>query len=218
MGSVELWEETITRVLRRKGVTTALVTDHPHLFETGGENYHTDFHCWDYLRGHEGDPWRTYHDPSWVGTPAMPARAGGWWFSKAMGFDLHDREYDRSRTFFRGEDDYPGPKTMGAASRFLAEATPHHDRWFLFLDEFDPHEPLRHPGAMGGPVSRRAVGRGVGDLAALRRRCYLVGKLAGAGGSPRSGQLRGQAVDDRPLVSAGSWTGSTSRACGTTQC
>ena len=33
-----------------------LVSDHPHLFETGGENYHTDFHGWEYLRGGESDP------------------------------------------------------------------------------------------------------------------------------------------------------------------
>ncbi len=42
-GSIELWEEPITQPLRRAGVTTMLVTDHPHLFENGGENYHTDF-------------------------------------------------------------------------------------------------------------------------------------------------------------------------------
>ena len=51
---------------RRAGVTTMLVTDHPHLFEVGGENYHCDFTAWDYLRGHEGDPWRTRPDPSWA--------------------------------------------------------------------------------------------------------------------------------------------------------
>ena len=42
-GSIEVWEEPITRQLRRAGVTTMLVSDHPHLFEVGGENYHTDF-------------------------------------------------------------------------------------------------------------------------------------------------------------------------------
>ena len=144
-GSIELWEEPITRVLRHKGVTTALVTDHPHLFETGGENYHTDFHCWDYLRGHTTDPWRTYYDPTWVGAPAMPAKKGGWWWTKAWGIEELDRGYDRARTFFRTEEDYPGPLTMSAAARFLSEATPHHDRWFLFVDEFDPHEPFDTP-------------------------------------------------------------------------
>ncbi len=149
-GSIELWEEPITRVLRHQGVTTALVTDHPHLFETGGENYHTDFHCWDYLRGHEGDPWRTYYDPSWAGSPTMPARKGGWWWSKMWGLEEMDRAYDRSRTFFRAEEDYPGPMTMSSAARFLADDTPHHDRWFMFVDEFDPHEPFDTPAPWAG--------------------------------------------------------------------
>ena len=34
-GSVEIWEDAITYDLRRKGVVTQLVTDHPHLFESG---------------------------------------------------------------------------------------------------------------------------------------------------------------------------------------
>ena len=37
-GSIELWEEPLTVPLRRAGVTTQLISDHPHLFETGGEN------------------------------------------------------------------------------------------------------------------------------------------------------------------------------------
>ena len=72
-GSIEVWEDAITYDLRRAGVTTMLVSDHPHLFECGGENYHTDFTAWDYVRGHEGDPWRTRPDPTWTGTPALPA-------------------------------------------------------------------------------------------------------------------------------------------------
>ena len=36
-GSIELWEEPITQPLRRAGVTTMLVTDHPHLFENRSE-------------------------------------------------------------------------------------------------------------------------------------------------------------------------------------
>ncbi len=105
-----------------------LVSDHPHLFETGGENYHTDFTGWDYVRGHEGDPWRTHPDPSWVGTPAPPARDGGWFWRQALGPGVDiDRAYDRSRTYFRAEDDYPGPahdgRRRGLAARRRAATT-----------------------------------------------------------------------------------------------
>lgn len=133
-GSIEVWEDAITYHLRVEGVTTMLVSDHPHLFETGGENYHAHFTAWDYVRGHEGDPWKTRPDPSWMGTPALPAAAG-----------VVHRPYDDSRTWFREEPDFPGPKTMAAAAEWLAVNARHHDRFLLLVDEFDPHEPFDVP-------------------------------------------------------------------------
>lgn len=131
-GSIELWEEPITIPLRKAGVVTKLVTDHPHLFETGGENYHCDFTAWDYQRGHEGDPWRTHPDPSWAGAPEQS-------------FGRDHMPYHNSRGWFRGEADFPGPRTLAAATRWLEEEAPHHDRFLLFVDEFDPHEPFDTP-------------------------------------------------------------------------
>jgi len=132
-GSVEIWEDAITAHLHRAGVVSQLISDHPHLFETGGENYHTDFTAWDYQRGHEGDPWKTQGDPSWAGAPMF-------------GFK-RDMPYDRSRGWFRGEADFPGPRTMQAAAKWLGENANAHDRFFLFVDEFDPHEPFDTPDA-----------------------------------------------------------------------
>ncbi|MHB1713245.1 MAG: sulfatase [Acidimicrobiales bacterium] len=133
-GSVEAWEEPITVQLADAGVTTMLVSDHPHLFETGGENYHTDFTAWEYLRGHESDPWRTRPDPSWAGTPVLFAAPA-----------VPSKPYDTSRTWFRDESDFPGPKTMRAAATWLEHDAPHADRFLLFVDEFDPHEPFDTP-------------------------------------------------------------------------
>ncbi|BAN03425.1 putative sulfatase [Ilumatobacter coccineus YM16-304] len=145
-GSIELWEESITAALRRSGVTTMLVSDHPHLFETGGENYHTDFGGWDYVRGHEGDPWRTTIDPSAIGSPSLPAaRDGGWFLRERFGVDgdrFGRRHYDDARTWFRSEDDLPGPATMRSATDWIRREAPAHERWMLFVDEFDPHEPF----------------------------------------------------------------------------
>lgn len=133
-GSIEVWEQSIVRSLVDAGVTTYLVSDHPHLFETGGENYHTDFTAWEYERGHESDPWKTRADPSWVGAPALPSVP-----SPRKLF------YDRSRTWFRSEDDFPGPRTMRAAAEWLEQCAPDRERFFLFVDEFDPHEPFDTP-------------------------------------------------------------------------
>lgn len=133
-GSIELWEEPITRRLRTAGVTTMLVSDHPHLFETGGENYHCDFTAWEYVRGHEDDPWRTVPDSSWVGAPAVDADPS--WLA---------RHYDTSRTWFRTADDFPGSRTMTEAAQWLDTTAGRHDRFMLFIDEFDPHEPFDVP-------------------------------------------------------------------------
>jgi arylsulfatase A-like enzyme len=129
-GSIEVWEESITAALRRAGVVTKLVSDHPHLFEVGGENYHTDFDAWDYQRGHESDPWKTRPDPSWIGAPSF----GRAWMP-----------YDNSRGYFRDEEDFPGPRTLAAASRWLDDEARAHPRFMLFIDEFDPHEPFDTP-------------------------------------------------------------------------
>lgn len=133
-GSVELWDTPITRLVREQGVTTMLVSDHPHLFEAGGENYHNDFAGWDYTRGHEGDPWKTSLDPSWAGAPALPARP-----SPAR------HPYDTNRTWFRDETDFPGPRTMQTAADWLQHQAPSADRFLLLVDEFDPHEPFDVP-------------------------------------------------------------------------
>ncbi|MGI9577890.1 MAG: sulfatase-like hydrolase/transferase, partial [Microthrixaceae bacterium] len=101
----------------------------------------------DYVRGHEGDPWKTWVDPTWMGTPTLPARSHRWWMHRVWDLEGPEeiRGYDISRTFIRAEEDFPGPKTMNAAASWLREATPHHDRWMLFVDEFDPHEPFDTP-------------------------------------------------------------------------
>jgi len=129
-GSIEIWEDAITVPLRAAGVTTTLVTDHPHLFEVGGENYHCDFKAWEYLRGHESDPWQTRPDPSWIGAPS---------------FGRGHTPYDDSRGYFRDEADFPGPRTMAAAARWLDGHAPAHARFLLLVDEFDPHEPFDTP-------------------------------------------------------------------------
>jgi len=132
-GSIEIWEEPLTAGLRRAGVTTKLITDHPHLFESGGENYHVDFTAWDYQRGHEADPWRTAPDPSWMGAPTGPS------------FGRGHLPYDDSRTWFADEADHPGPRVMSAAVRWLETEAPTADRFLLLIDEFDPHEPFDTP-------------------------------------------------------------------------
>ena len=127
-----------------------LVSDHPHLFETGGENYHTDFSAWDYVRGHEGDPWRTYTDTSHIGAPALPAVAvagtgrTGWvcpWVTDPT--TARARSSGPKRTSpGRGRC---GRRPTGCGGARRADAP-----FMLFVDEFDPHEPFDTPEPWSG--------------------------------------------------------------------
>ena len=134
LGSIEVWEDAVTRSLRNRGVTTMLVSGPSAPLRAGGENYHTDFTAWAYERGHENDPWRTTPDPTWMGSPALPVERPS-----------YHHAYDDSRTWFRTEADFPGPRTMQAAADWIRTSGPRHDRFFLMVDEFDPHEPFDTP-------------------------------------------------------------------------
>ena len=208
-GSIELWEESITATLRRADVTTMLVSDHPHLFETGGENYHSDFSAWDYLRGHEGDPWRTCPDPSAFGAPTIatpPTAAGSCATSSAS----------------------PTGRSVGATTTTAARGSaprrtsPGRARWRLrrrgcgdrvavarSLDavrrRVRPARAVRHARAVGVDVRRHATvaGRardGPARVAAVHRRRYDDRHDHRGPGPPDPQQLRRQAVDDRSLV------------------
>ena len=133
------------RPARAAGVTTKLITDHPHLFEAGGENYHVDFTAWDYQRGHEGDAWKTRPDPSWAGAPA---------------FGRGHMPYDNSRGWFRGEADFPGPRTMAAAARWLDDDAPGRGARALLPVRGRVRSPraVRHARALGLDI-RSATGR-----------------------------------------------------------
>ncbi len=126
-GSLEPWDHPLPRLLRQAGVLTHLITDHYHLFERGGENYHIDFEGWEFIRGHENDPWIT--DPR----PDPPPYHG-----------VLSPRYWRNMSRLNREADFFAPRTLQAAADWL-ERNHSHENFFLMIDEFDPHEPFHVP-------------------------------------------------------------------------
>ena len=61
-----------------------------------------------------------------------------------------DRPYDRSRTFFRAEEDFPGRGRCGRRPTGCADGAPDDAPFLLFVDEFDPHEPFDTPEPWAG--------------------------------------------------------------------
>lgn len=125
---VQPFDCTLPCVLRENGIFSHMTTDHYHYFHLGGENYHTLFSSWDFIRGQETDAWA-----SDLGAPIVRPHYG-----------QDAQQYERNRQRFRSEADYPSPKTLRHAAEWVEE---HHndDNWFLFVDSFDPHEPFDYP-------------------------------------------------------------------------
>lgn len=128
-GGLEPFDVTLPQRLREGNIFTHMVTDHYHYFSTGGENYCQAFDSWDFHRGQENDPWISRAAP-----PAMPETFYG----------QVRPQNERNRAAFKKEEDYPGPKTMHAACRWL-EDNRGADQFFLMVEAFDPHEPFDSP-------------------------------------------------------------------------
>ena len=166
-------------------------SDHPHLFETGGENYHTDFDA--------------------LGLPARP-----------RGRPVADRAPDprgsarrrcprpraarraavtttSSRTWFRDEADFPGPRTMAAAADWLDAPRRPPRPLPAVRRRVRPARAVRHAGAVGTRYDPDWDGE-PHHLAAVRRRRGARGPARRARGAAHPRQLRREAVDDRPLV------------------
>ena len=143
-GSIELWERPITADLRGRGGhhhagqrPPAPVRDRrrelPHRLRRLGLRAGPRGRPLAHPRGHV------------LGGHAGPAGPGrGWFFRKTWGDEVTT-----------GPTTAParssGPRTTsraphhGEAAEWLRRARRHHDRWLLFVDEFDPHEPFDTP-------------------------------------------------------------------------
>ena len=143
---MEPFDDSVPQLLAQAGVHTHLVTDHYHYWEDGGATYHNRFSTYELFRGQEGDPWKGV-----VGGVAEPdtlrvVRNPLW------------RQDLVNRTYLGDEADHPQTRSVDAGLEFLttnADA----DRWLLWLECFDPHEPFfcydtyrrHHDRAYSGP-------------------------------------------------------------------
>jgi arylsulfatase A-like enzyme len=125
---------TVQQVLSASGCTTMLIADNSHLIEDG-YNYCRGFNGWEWIRGQESDLW--YTSPKKVQLPS----GGG---KKNRGAKIRLPNIIRNSSWWQGEEDRHAPRTIKTACRWL-ELNQDHDRFFLWLDLFDPHEPWDAP-------------------------------------------------------------------------
>ncbi len=126
-------KETLPDILRRNGYVTQLICDTPHLIN-GGHNFDWPFNAWDFIRGQEIDRYGMDSDP--IDLP----------YSKDTKV-CNPKETNRSIAQYlrnvrgqRNEEDTATFRTCQRVIRWL-ERNRNHDKFFLWVDAFDPHEP-----------------------------------------------------------------------------
>jgi len=123
----------LAQALGEAGYTSMFIADTPHLLRDG---YYFDrgFNGALWVRGQENDRYRT--DPVDVEIACDP--------EKLRNTVRTMTQYLRNTAERRYEEDYFAPQTMTQAMRWL-EHNYRRDKFFLYVDTFDPHEPWDPP-------------------------------------------------------------------------
>lgn len=126
-------EVVLPAVLRKAGYTSYMILDTPHII-ANAFGFDRGFSAWNWIRGQEGDRWKTC--PQQVELPCD--------VNKLRGGQFTTSQYLRNVAERRGEEDYFAPMTMAGAMDWL-DKNHKLEKFFLYVDTFDPHEPWDPP-------------------------------------------------------------------------
>jgi len=140
-GPIEPFDRPLPIEAKKVGALTALITDHYHYWEprTGIYGYHENYMYSNLIRGHEFDtatsePLEDPEEfPQWVKSYLE-------WRKPVEVLS----QYYRNVKDFKEEKDWHSPKVMQAAADWLDE-NHMHEKFFLHVESFDPHEPFYVP-------------------------------------------------------------------------
>ncbi len=125
-------EVVLQQVLSENGYITMMVADCPHILENGFF-YDRGFDGFEWIRGQESDRWKTHpYEPP---PPCSPA--------KIRNFARHRERHLRNIAWWRSEEDTFVARTARAAMEWLEHN--YREKFFLYVDTFDPHEPWDAP-------------------------------------------------------------------------
>lgn len=119
-------------LLKEQGYVTMLIADHTQMLGPG-MNFHQEFDGFDFIRGQAGDRYVTDHIE--VQLPCAP--------EKLRMPDIV-RRHMVNRAHWRQESDWYVAQTMRRAADWL-ERNHSHEKFYLYVDTFDPHEPWDPP-------------------------------------------------------------------------
>jgi len=129
---------TVAERLSNRGYVTGFIADTYHLMKPC-MNFHRGFRSFEWVRGQEFDQWRSDSLPPGhleqfmkPGLALPPNR------TRVL------EQFLRNHLDVRDEADFPSARTFTKAIEWL-ERNSSHDRFFLYIDTFDPHEPWLVP-------------------------------------------------------------------------
>ncbi len=127
-------DETIAEILATKGYVTAFITDTYHMFKPS-MNFHRGFMCWKWIRGQERDA---------VATQPLKDDVTKWLPRGSNKVNARLRDIFQNTAHWHSETDRFAPQVFQTAIDWLEENYGH-ERFFLLIDSFDPHEPWNPP-------------------------------------------------------------------------
>ncbi|WXG41108.1 MAG: sulfatase [Candidatus Freyarchaeum deiterrae] len=131
-------QTTIAETLRRERYTTAFITDTYHYFKPG-MNFHRGYSQWQLIRGQEADPYKTGPKPDPKLLERYIPQSGKCDYMMAI-----LPQYLKNIANRQSEEDYFAPQVFNAAIKWVEENRKE-EKFFLFIDSFDPHEPWDPP-------------------------------------------------------------------------
>jgi arylsulfatase A-like enzyme len=127
-------EKVLAQYLTEAGYVTMLICDTPHLIRDGHQ-FDRGFLGWQWLRGQEGDRAITDDVP-------VPLQCAA---EKVRGPErMRQHHYRWRAVHWKDESDTFVARTMQRACDWL-ERNRTHEKFFLYIDTFDPHEPWDPP-------------------------------------------------------------------------
>ncbi|MFP3903729.1 MAG: sulfatase [Armatimonadota bacterium] len=125
---------TLAEHLQQRGYVTGMVVDVYHLMKPT-MNFHRGMSAFEFIRGQENDRWKS--------APLAPEDYEHYLpegKTPGPGF----RQYLQNQAGRKGEQDHQCARVFRAAMDWL-EGNADHDKFFLWVDSFDPHEPWDTP-------------------------------------------------------------------------
>jgi arylsulfatase A-like enzyme len=130
-------EVNMAQILGAHGFWTGLICDVYHYFKPD-MNLHVGFDTWEWIRGHESDPYLGGPKEKFQPKEHMPADLWNPSYDNAM------RTYMMNSQNWETEDDYMAAQTVSRATKWLGQNATNRP-FMLWIEMFDPHEPWDAP-------------------------------------------------------------------------